>query len=302
MFGYLKIDKMELRLKDIIHEKKYYCALCGGLGQHIGLGFRMFVSFDVTVFLHLFDLICEDKQEISVRCPLHPFQKKRTVRISGTAWKFCSFLNAYWVYIKLMDDINDSKAAAFFRKGQLRFFRKNKKIKALFSEYQSIIDKTETILADFSTAEKNAEIGDFDALCNIMGDLYGTVCYEFCPDASLKDLFYKIGFIMGRWIYLSDAVDDYPKDKKKKNMNPIYFMPDYDKNYDFLPDISKIMEYMQKELKKCFLCLPDSYQKTILLNVAMFGMPGTFRHIIHMRYHRKRRKDYDTSFKKKSVS
>ncbi|MBR0485051.1 MAG: hypothetical protein IJJ69_09775 [Oscillospiraceae bacterium] len=290
MFGYLKIYKMELKLKDIIHEKRYYCALCGGLGYHIGLGFRIFVSFDVTIFLHLFDLLYKDKKEISVKCPLHPFQKRGVVSISETAWNFCSFLNAYGVYIKLLDDINDSKLMCFFRKQQLYSFRKNKKIKALFSEYQSVIDKTETILSDFNTAEKSAKIGDFDKLCNMMGDLYGTVCYEFCPDDAQKELFYKIGFIMGRWIYLSDAVDDYPKDIKKKSVNPICFMPNYHKDYDFLPDISKIMDYMQKELKKCFQCLPDSYQKTILLNVAAFGMPNTIKRIIHMRYHKKKEK------------
>ena len=157
VFGYLKINRYELKLKDVIRHKKYYCTLCNDIGKQIGMSFRLFTSFDVTIFLHLFDMLYDDKIEYRIFCPLKPFQKKKTLSISKTALHLCTFLNAYWVYVKLVDDANDSHMMAIFRRNRAKSFQKRRKIKKLFSEYQSLIDKTNQILEEFHLAEKSAK-------------------------------------------------------------------------------------------------------------------------------------------------
>ena len=62
-----------------------------------------------------------------------------------------------------------------------------------------------------------------------MGELFGTAFSEFLPnDHNNKNEFFKIGYNLGKWIYVVDAFDDLAEDKKANSFNPILYMQDYE--------------------------------------------------------------------------
>ena len=53
MFGYVMIDKPELKVKEFYRYKAYYCGLCRELKEEYGFRGRMTLTYDMT-FLVMF--------------------------------------------------------------------------------------------------------------------------------------------------------------------------------------------------------------------------------------------------------
>ena len=53
MFGYVKPDKSELRIKEYETYKAVYCALCKELGKRYGLMSRLTLNYDYTFLLSM---------------------------------------------------------------------------------------------------------------------------------------------------------------------------------------------------------------------------------------------------------
>ena len=109
MFGYLKPYKPELKFKYYEYHKKLYCSLCSQIGRDFGCFYRIFDSFDITVFLYLFDFLKKDKNEFYIKCPFHLLKNKKKNIISCEALEYASFINMFWVFTKCKDDIKDEK-------------------------------------------------------------------------------------------------------------------------------------------------------------------------------------------------
>ena len=55
MFGYIRVDKSELKIKDYEMYKAVYCTLCRKLGRKYGILSRLTLSYDFT-FLALLNM------------------------------------------------------------------------------------------------------------------------------------------------------------------------------------------------------------------------------------------------------
>lgn len=51
MFGYVRIRKDDLKVKDYYIYKQKYCGLCATLGKNYGFIYRMFISYDITFLI-----------------------------------------------------------------------------------------------------------------------------------------------------------------------------------------------------------------------------------------------------------
>ena len=77
MFGYVVINKPELKIKDYDKYQEYYCGLCQSLKQNHGRRGQLTLNYDLNFVGILLSSLYEptDKQYL-IRCPLHPFHKK----------------------------------------------------------------------------------------------------------------------------------------------------------------------------------------------------------------------------------
>ena len=113
MFGYVRIAKPELRVKEYETYKAVYCSLCKDLGKHYGFLSRLTLSYDFT-FLGLLNMALQDGCDGFERkkCTFNPLKKCIYCKNSDSLG-MPSAAAMIMLYYKLRDNIADEK---FFKK------------------------------------------------------------------------------------------------------------------------------------------------------------------------------------------
>ncbi len=211
MFGYVKYDLAELRIKDLLLYKALYCGLCKGIGESCGSSARIGLSYDVTFLSALLhNLKGEDVKIEQQHCFQHVV-KKRPIAVLDPLTEELGALNTVLVYFKLNDDANDKDRSS----GRLLWFKKGyKRVKKKYPELVSIVSD---YLKEQIETEKSSP--SLDAAAEPSAQLMVKLSRHFLGEISSQssdELFYSVG----KWIYLIDALDDFDKDLKKKTFNP----------------------------------------------------------------------------------
>ena len=73
--------------------------------------------------------------------------------------------------------------------------------------------------------QKDKTFSSLDEICEPFSDLMGKMLkdytYSFDDDTpALRENLYWLGYFIGKWIYLIDALDDLNDDMKNKKFNP----------------------------------------------------------------------------------
>ena len=239
VFGYVKPDIPELKVKDNELYKATYCGLCKTMGKCTGCISRLTLNYDF-VFLALVRRVLENvKGNVRMRrCMLHPL-KKRPVLDQNDSLEYSSKTSAILTKLKLKDNINDSHGfsrlkAKIAATVSLFFKKTDESLVPLEKKVGECIDK-------LSSYEK--ENGDsVDTAADIFGELLAEVS-SFGLDGANYRIAYDIGRHLGRWIYVIDACDDFSNDIKNSSFNPIVNA--------FGKEITKDTA----ETMKCALCL-----------------------------------------------
>ena len=109
MFGYVVINKPELKIKDFDKYQEYYCGLCQSLKQNHGRRGQLTLNYDLNfVGILLSSLYEPEEKQYWVRCPMHPFHKK-SVR-TNQYMDYVSDMNIILTYFKLEDDVLDENS------------------------------------------------------------------------------------------------------------------------------------------------------------------------------------------------
>lgn len=98
---------------------------------------------------------------------------------------------------------------------------------------------------------------------------------------------YDLGYALGKWIYLIDALDDLKEDIEKDKFNPINYL--YNKNNksyeELLEEIKPRMEFTilncGYNCKEALNKLPLKRNKAILENIITLGMMDKYEKIIN---------------------
>ena len=279
MFGYVTPLKAEMKVKDFARFKCYYCGLCCHIKKEFGNIPRMSLNYDMTFLGLLLDALNPENLEVSShRCSLHLTEKKLVIA-NNSALSYAAAMNISLFYYKLLDDVNDDKNL------------KSKFFSLILSPYKkkfssSIIkinDDIKQCLNKLSTLEDNKSFTSIDEICDPFSNLVGIILrdypYKLIDDSEeLRNTLYNLGYSIGKWIYLIDALDDLKSDMEKGKFNPINFLYNkdslvYDKFIEFIkPKIEFTIlncGYTSKEnLKKLQL----NRNKDILYNIIELGL------------------------------
>lgn len=266
MFGYIKIYKSELLVREYEAYKSVYCGLCKAMGKEYSFLSRLTLSYDCTfyaMFLMSLKRSCNGFE--SGRCRFNPFKKCSYCKCESDALSKAAAVSVILSYYKVVDDINDSGG---LKRTALKivkpfFSRWRKKAAKRYPEIDKLAEK---MLSSQLNAEK-------DSGCTL--DMAADPTAEFL--ASLLELegsgddariYRQIGYGLGRFIYLADAADDYIKDVKSNSFNPF-------KQYK-----DNLKEVMNNNLSSSLAMTYDAYNlldlvdfKGIIDNVILKGLP-----------------------------
>lgn len=269
MFGYIIINKPELKVREYNEYMAYYCGLCRALKEKYGIKGQISLSYDLT-FLALFltGLYETETKEVPCKCVLHPFEKR--CRKENALLEYTADMNILLTYFKCRDDWKDEKKAARAAYGASlgRAFKKlekryPEKIKRIHSQFE-ILDQ----------AEKNG-IDDINFLSGSFGKILAEI-FLYRED-EWKDSVKRMGIMLGRFIYILDAYEDLEKDLKKGSFNP--FWKKYE-NPGFDEWIRDILTLAAASCAEEFEKLPILENADIMRNILYSGIWTRYEMVI----------------------
>ncbi|MDD3278548.1 MAG: DUF5685 family protein [Lachnospiraceae bacterium] len=267
MFGYVTVNKEELKLKDFQRYQGYYCGVCQELKERYGQTGRMTLTFDMTFLAILLSGLYEDTTKEEMRfCGVHPTKKHLCLRNEFTAYG--AAMNILSAYYNLLDDWQDEHSYKSYTAAKL-LRRSFKKVEA---QYPRQTQAMKNYLKKIHACEQENS-KDLDLAAGLTGELLGEL-YVYKEDIWSEDL-RALGFFIGKFIYLMDAYEDRKKDEKTGNYNPLLFLegsPDFDKT------VESILTMMMAEAAKAFEKLPIIENVDILRNILYIGIWVKYDH------------------------
>lgn len=268
MFGYVTVYKPELKIKDYDIYKGIYCTLCKQMQREYGFFSRFLLSYD-AVFYILYKLGTDDeKLKISKsHCSFSPCKKCLKVDSDEEIFKKAAAITVILSYFKLCDNISDSK---FFKKLLCKAVKPYFKLICRNAEkkYPDIFNTVEKYMEKQAEAERNFK--GIDSAADPTGNVLGLIL----SDGNFNSESFKVGYFLGRTVYLLDAFDDYEKDIKSNSFNPFKNTENIIKDASFAVNIS--IGELADHIKKI-----EFYKfKDIIYNIVFEGLDYRRRKII----------------------
>ncbi|MEY7999262.1 DUF5685 family protein [Clostridium sp. Mt-5] len=273
MFGYITPYKMELKIKDYEKFKAYYCGLCRSIKHNIGNVPRIFLNYDMTFLTILLDSLENDRQiYVKKRCILHPMRKKVILK-DNISLKYAAFCNISLTYFKLLDNVNDDMSTT----SKILSFYLKKYLNAMPEGFKKNFTDINHKLQNLYSLEKNSENKSIDALAHPFGELTGFILSSFKNNEN-KDNLYFLGYNLGKWIYIIDALDDLRSDISHGKFNAINqcfncenlccekFLKKIEPRIDF------ILGTCAAQCMNAFNKLPIKRNEELLYNIIQYGL------------------------------
>jgi len=212
MFGYVNIDKAELKFREYYKYKGYYCGLCMNLKKNYSELSRLTLNYDMTFLILILSSLYEvEDKAVKKRCIVHPIKKQ--IIIENEITDYASAMNIILAYYNCKDNWIDERdfKSLLFSKAINGDYKKTVK---LYEEKEKFIKSS----LDNIVKHEKANTSDIDAISNEFGSLMGELMV-YRKDHWEKIL-RKVGFFLGKYIYILDAYLDIEKDKKNNSYNP----------------------------------------------------------------------------------
>ena len=287
MFGYVRVARGELRVREYEYYRASYCGFCRAMGKCTGQCSRLTLSYDFAFLVNLRMALTGEKAIFRRRrCFLHPF-RRRVMMERNAALEFAARAAAILVYEKFRDDRQDerglARAGAFWKGLFARpaYRRARKKLPEL------ALAVRETLTA-FSERERGKNATP-DTLAALFGELLATIASFDLPENAAR-IARIIGHQTGRFIYLADAIDDLPRDRKKHRFNPFAAAYGGEMSGEEKKEIEAALLAGLADMETAFDLLEgdeDSTRTAILKNILYIGMPQTAREVLYGKPKRK---------------
>lgn len=218
MFGYIRACRPELKLREMEQYKAVYCGLCHRLGKHFGPLARFTLSYDFT-FLAMLDMSQRESppQIESRRCAFNPFRKIPACP-DDPALDYSCRVAAVSIYHKLLDDRRDP---GFFKKLGACFA-----LLLVRPAYRRAAEAEPEMAAEFAKAMErqpkveNDPASGLDAACEPSAAALADVMARVGRDEPSRRILARMGYLLGRYVYMADALDDLDDDIASGGFNP----------------------------------------------------------------------------------
>lgn len=266
MFGYITIDRDELKGKEFDRYRSYYCGICMDLKASCGQLSRMTLTYDMTFLAVLLTDLYDDMTPAESRfCIAHPLQRQLCLQNRFT--RYAADMNLLLVYHNLCDNWIDDRshrslaAARLIRRAYL----------ATAKKYPEQVRAIRKYLKELRAVEESGSC-DLDLASGLTGNLLGGI-FAYADDEWADEL-RNLGFYLGKFIYLMDAWDDVEKDRAKGSYNPFRALA---AESDFEERAGEVLTLQAACATKAFERLPLVENVDILRNILYSGIWVKYR-------------------------
>jgi len=274
LFGYVKVNSPELKVKEYELYRGTYCGLCRAMGKCTGQCSRMTLSYDFA-FLTLVRVSVEQTPLAFSprRCPIHPLTKRSVMEHNPTL-AYCARAAALLNYHKVRDDLADEKGVKRLTAMLALPFVAHARKRATRAGLADLDDFITEKLRELSRIEASDD-NSVDLPAAAFGELLGGIL-SYGLEEPEKRITAALGLAVGKWIYLADALDDWQKDAKKHRYNP--FLKLYGTDCPTKEQLQSIRDALKNGLFSAesamdLIEFEHPEIKNILYNILYLGMP-----------------------------
>ena len=261
MFGYIIVNKAEMKFKEFDVYHSYYCGLCQVLKERYGWSGQLTLSYDMTFVLMLLTGLYEPETTLDTcKCIAHPFEKHVFRRNIYT--EYIADMNVLVSYYKCLDDWEDDRKLHKLGFAKLLEGRTGK----YKEQYLEKLRKINMLMHNLSKAEQEG-CEDIDAIAGLFGKVMAEIVA--CKEDEWAQNLRGLGYYLGEFIYLLDAYEDIQEDIKKKRYNPLKKLYE---SADFEEECRAVLTMMMAECCKEFEKLPILENVEILRNILYSGV------------------------------
>ncbi|WP_412373132.1 DUF5685 family protein [Intestinibacter bartlettii] len=270
MFGYVRINKMDLTFREFDYYKGYYCGLCKYLKENHGEVSRLSLNYDITFLIVILTALYKLDSDITYeRCIANPLKKK--MRIVNEITEYAASMNILLSYYKLEDNLYDDNGI----KDKLAYELYKGKLKKAYEKYPQKAEYIKQQLGNLRELEKQ-ESKSIDKVSNTFGNLMGEI-FVYKKDEYEQNL-RNIGFNLGKYIYILDAYEDLEEDNKKGRYNP--FMDYIDKKEELKNKVDRLISMSLGMATKNIEQLNLEFNKSIIDNIIYSGVYLRYKSIL----------------------
>lgn len=281
MFGYVRPYKPELKMKEFATYKAVYCGLCHTLGVRFGFLARMILSYDAT-------LLCLMEMSLKsgcvgfekCRCPARPYKKCDAAKQSPELdfWADASVILGYY---KVKDNLHDKgilkKVAALLMLPVAAFYYSK-----AAKRHPFIAQNASDYIGEQTAAElKHCAV--IDEAAQPTAKLMSHLLKNGAANETQARVLERLGYFLGRWIYLADAADDLDDDIKSGSYNPFVEAFRLTKATERAESSSKAEPLLNSciyEITAAFELLDTKCFTSIIGNVFYLGLPEVKKAIL----------------------
>ena len=276
MFGYVKPFKPQMRVYEWDIYNGLYCGLCKKLVKEYGPVSAAMLSYDIVFFemtaIGLSKSGADQLKPEKQVCPFHPFSKRLCIHCRGEEQDRAAAVQVILSFHKLLDDIYDGTAAERLRAAAILPF-----MVAPYAKASEKYKKTAQAVSDAMKLQRSTErdhIRSIDRAAEPTAAMTAAVFRELggC-DPDLRSQLSEMGYMLGRYIYLCDALDDLEDDKRKGRYNPLAY-------HKHAKSLAKNTVYLTLgRLSEIYSRLELGDIRNITDNVVYLGLKYTFDRI-----------------------
>ena len=279
MLGYVKPDKPELKIKEYELYSGYYCGICKSIGKRYGQLPRLALNYDSVFLAILIAGIRIETEHIEIeRCFVHP-TKKRTIIYDSPEIDYAADILLLLAYYKLKDDYQDEKSikaaiGTALMKGTFKSLMETAPEKCAYVKDQ-LNELTRLESEKCPSIDRSAE-----PFAKLMEEVFDYPGWEKENAAELSQIFRRIGYHLGKWIYLIDAYDDIEDNLKEKSFNPLIIQFEFDSKKESVDEFKeRIRERVERNLVLYLAEIAESCNKLkfeknqgLIENILYFGL------------------------------
>ena len=274
MFGYILPDKPNLYMKDYALYRAFYCGLCHQIGRCQGQCMRLAVNYDVTFLTILLHGLKEEELPFGKKaCVLNPF-KKKVVVLETEMLRKTAYLNALLIDFKCRDDRADGKKGTARLVGGL-IKGKVKKARKMLPQVGEILDRAYREQCDVEAAGP----AEWRIAADPFGEAVKAIIRDLSGEAYIGELG-MIGYHLGQYVYLLDAIDDYDRDIKKKTYNPLFLRYGCANKAALLKEHGEVLAQDAREIiamvKENYQRIPIFSTEGIVTNTLWMGLNARY--------------------------
>lgn len=262
LFGYIRPVEANLRVSELDCYKGVYCGMCRELSSAFGPLARFTLSYDFTFAAMLFAAVGESEVSfVPARCPYQPFH--RTPHLAGCeALSFCGDVAMLLLDFKCIDNIEDTAPVGQIKWRAARLLTGQAAERAGRRRPEAM--RAVALAIERQRAVEHSPSPTLDQCCYPSAAALGELFALMAEQTSVKRILNRLGTMLGRYVYLCDAIDDLEEDRRRGGFNPLF-------RYD--PErFPELLSVTIHEVCKAYCLLEPRQFRPILDNIIFEGL------------------------------